>query len=145
MPSKYSASLNFLFNSLTSSVNSCVLPYFGVGVNFSPLFNNNISASVSFLFDKFIILMSLLIMFISVGVCFLVLGPGPEFDPGSGLSPGPDLKINLCIVTSFCIKVYVYLGRARCSRCFLGFSWGWLSPPCFIQSCFPLVPRWPLW
>ena len=33
-------------NSFTSSVNSCVLPNFGVGVNFSPLFNNNISASV---------------------------------------------------------------------------------------------------
>ena len=76
MPLKYSACLNFLLNSFTSSDNSCVLPNFGVGVNFSPLFNNNISASVSFLFEKFIILMSLLIMFISDGVCFLVLGPG---------------------------------------------------------------------
>ena len=61
VPSKNSASLNFLLNSFESSFNSCVFPNFGVGVNLSPLFNNDISASVSFLLDKFIILMSLYI------------------------------------------------------------------------------------
>ena len=58
-------------------------------MNLSPLFNNDISASVSFLLDKFIILMSLSIFFMPVGVCFHFLGPGLGSDPDFGLDSGP--------------------------------------------------------
>ena len=52
-----------------SSVSSCSFPTFGTGVNLSPLVSREISGSVRFLFEKLIILMSVLFLSIVAGVC----------------------------------------------------------------------------
>ena len=88
MPSKYSANRNFLLNAFKSSVSSCSFPNFGTGVNLSPLVSKEISGSESFLFDKLIILMSVLFSSIVAGVC----AHGLWFSPGPGLVPGLVLK-----------------------------------------------------
>ena len=93
VPSKYSVSLSFLLYYFKSSVSFSAFPVGGVGVNFNPLSNKDISKSLSCLADRSIIFMSF--------ICFLsiesfVLGFG--FGLGSGLCrglcpfPGPNLK-----------------------------------------------------
>ena len=69
MPSKYSANRDFLLNAFKSSFSSCSFPNFGTGVNLSPLVSREISVSVSFLFDKLIILMAVVVSSIVAGVC----------------------------------------------------------------------------
>ena len=60
-----------------------------MGVNFSPLFNNDFSVVFNCLFDKFIILTSL------ISLSFIAYWVGDrdlDFGRGLGPDPGPELK-----------------------------------------------------
>ena len=99
VPSKYSTRRIFLLNSFTSSVSCSGFPIGGVGVNFSPLFNNDFSVVFNCLFDKLIILTSLIsLSFIACWVgdrdCVLDrdLDLGRGLGPDPGPDPGPELK-----------------------------------------------------
>ena len=111
-----------------------MFPNFGVGVNLSPLFNNDISVSVSFLLDKFIILMSLSIIYIPVGVYFYILGPGLGSDPDLGLDSGPGLGLTYSLDLK---KSLVHCCQCLCPSLYI---WGQYSLlPAFLGSLLEMI------
>ena len=87
VPSKYSTRRIFLLISFTSSVSCSGYPIGGVDVNFSPLFNNDFSVVFNCLFDKLIILTSL------ISLSFIACWVGDrDLGRGLGPDPGPELK-----------------------------------------------------
>ena len=95
VPSKYSTRRIFLLIFFTASVSCSGFPIGGVDVNFNSLFNNDFSVVFNSLFDKLIILTSLIsLSFIAcwVGDSDRVLGRDLDLGRGLGPDPGPELK-----------------------------------------------------
>ena len=112
-------------------------------MNLSPLFNNDISASVCFLLDKFIILMSLSIFFYTCWGLLPRPRPWPRIRPGfwprlwplprlwPWPRPRPRPKKFTCVLLPVSVSKSIYMGAVLVAPCISGISLG--------DDCLPTV------